>query len=123
MLVVTSGYFDPLHAGHIELFEKAKKLGDKLVVIINNDRQTRLKKSRAFMSLRDRVKIVSKLRMVDRVVVSIDNDRTVCKTLEMVNPDIFAKGGDSTKKNVPEMAVCRKMGIKIVFNIGKKIRS
>lgn len=122
-VVVTSGYFDPIHAGHIELFEKAKALGDRLVVIVNNDAQAKLKKGFAFMPQDERMKIVRAIRYVDDVFLSIDNDRTVCKSLEAIKPDIFAKGGDRTAGEIPEAAVCRKLGIKIIDGLGEKIQS
>lgn len=111
--VATSGYFNPLHIGHIRLLEEAKKLGNHLTVIVNNDEQVALKGSKVFMSEIERCQIVKALACVDEVVLSVDNDSTVCKTLTMIAPDIFAKGGDSTPLNVPEQEVCP-----VVFNVG-----
>ncbi len=111
--VCTSGYFNPLHKGHIELLRHAKSLGDHLTVIVNNDIQVGLKGSKPFMDEQERCEIVRAVRYVDEVVLSVDNDRTVCKTLKMINPDIFAKGGDSVVDNVPETGIC-----KIVFGVG-----
>ena len=122
-IVTTSGYFDPLHIGHIECLELAKGLGDKLIVIINNDLQAKLKKGKSFMSEEDRIKIVSSLRCVDEVFLSIDKDKTQCKTLRYLKPDIFAKGGDRMKEEIPESKVCKELGIKIVDGLGEKIRS
>ena len=121
--VVTCGYFDPLHVGHIECFEKAKELGDYLIVIVNNDAQAVLKKGKPFMNEVDRAKIVLSLKPVDEVVIAIDTDQSCCKTLEMINPDIFAKGGDRFAGEVPEKAVCDRLKIKIVDGLGEKIRS
>ena len=123
ILVVTSGYFDPLHEGHLELFSRAKKLGAKLVVIVNNDCQAKLKKGFSFMPAEERLKIVSSLKMVDKAVLSIDKDKTVCKTLELLKPHIFAKGGDSTLNNVPEKEICEKFGIRLALGMGDKIQS
>jgi cytidyltransferase-like protein len=123
ILVATSGYFDPLHRGHLELFERAKKLGTKLVVIVNNDFQARLKKGASFMNEKERIDIVKSLKMVDDAVLSIDKDKAVCKTLASLRPDIFAKGGDSTLLNVPEKEVCDKLGIRLVLGLGDKIQS
>ena len=123
MKIVTSGYFDPLHVGHIECLELAKELGDELIVIVNSDYQTRLKKSKSFMSEQDRMKIVSSLKCVDKVFLSIDKDKTQCESLRYLNPDIFAKGGDRTSDEIPEAKICKEMGIKIVDGLGKKIRS
>ena len=122
-VVVASGYFDPIHVGHIEYLELAKKLGDKLVVIVNNDWQATLKKGKPFMNEKDRLKIVSSLKCVDEVFLSIDKDKTVCKSLEAINPDIFAKGGDRFSDEIPESKICEKLNIDIIDGLGKKIRS
>ena len=122
-VVVASGYFDPMHVGHIECLEKAKELGDKLIVIVNNDVQIRLKKGKSFMSQEDRMKIVSSLRCVDEVFLSIDEDKSVCRSLEAIKPNIFAKGGDRTIDEIPETPICRELGIQIIDGLGEKIRS
>lgn len=123
-VVATSGYFDPLHVGHLRLFREALKLGDKLVVIVNNDGQAKLKKGKAFMPMEERIEILRALACVDEVIPSIDLDRTVCKTLEMLRPDVFVKGGDSTPENVPEKAACDLMACKIIYQVGgEKIQS
>ena len=122
--VAVSGYFNPLHVGHLEMMEKAKKLGDRLVVIINNDHQVKLKGSVPFMSLIDRIKIIKALRDVDEVFVSVDRDKTVCKSLAKVKPDIFANGGDRKSfGDVPEYDICQKLNIKMVDGLGRKIRA
>ena len=123
ILVATSGYFDPLHRGHLELFSLAKKIGTKLIVIVNNDRQAKLKKGFSFMSEEERLAVVSSLKMVDRAVLSIDKDKTICKTLELLKPHIFAKGGDSTLNNVPERKICEKLGIRLALGLGDKIQA
>ncbi len=122
-IVAVSGYFDPMHIGHIEYLEKASQLGDELVVIVNNDYQASLKKGKSFMPQEERMAIVRALRCVDRVLLSIDNDRTVCKSLEFLKPNIFAKGGDRTSGEIPEGEICRKLGIQIVDGLGGKIQS
>lgn len=117
--VCVSGYFNPIHSGHISLFKEAKKLGDYLIVIINNDSQVKIKGSVPFMKAKERAEIIKNLRMVDKTVISIDKDRTVCKTLAKINPDIFANGGDRRNtKDIPEAEVCNKLGIKMIFNVG-----
>ena len=121
--VAVSGYFNPLHVGHLEMMEKAKKLGGCLAVIVNNDYQVKLKGSTPFMNQADRLKIVSAIRWVDQVFLSVDRDQSVCKSLAKVKPDIFAQGGDRHQGNIPEAAVCRRLGIKMVDGLGKKIRS
>ena len=93
-VVAISGYFDPIHVGHLEYINMAKKLGDKLIVIVNNNYQCELKKGKPFMDEKDRVTIVSSIKNVDEVFLSIDEDKTVCATLQKIKPDIFANGGD-----------------------------
>ena len=121
--VVASGYFDPIHIGHIEYLEMSKKLGDKLIVIINNNSQAILKKGYYFMDEKERLQIVKSLRCVDEVFLSIDNDPSVCKSLEFLKPNIFAKGGDRTAENIPETPICKKLRCKIVSGLGEKIQS
>tara|TARA_B100002052_G_C15648714_1_gene491822 strand:+ start:357 stop:764 length:408 start_codon:yes stop_codon:yes gene_type:complete len=122
-IVVTSGYFDPLHVGHLEYLEMAKNLGDKLVVIINSDLQAKLKKGKPFIKEQDRMKIVAALRCVDDVFLSIDKDKSQCESLKYLKPDIFAKGGDRTSDEIPEARVCKELGIQIIDGLGAKIRS
>lgn len=124
IVVVVSGYFNPLHVGHLDMIEKAKKLGDKLIAIVNNDTQVDLKGSVPFMSQKDRVRIIKALRDVDEVFLSIDKDKTVCKSLKKISPDIFANGGDRKNINdVPEFPICQEYGIKMVDGLGRKIRA
>ena len=123
VVVVASGYFDPLHVGHIECFELAKKLGDRLVVIVNNDKQALLKKGAEFMPFKERVKIIESLNVVDDVFECIDEDASVCKSLAAIKPHIFAKGGDRNIGNIPENAVCEFHGIKIIDGLGDKIQA
>ena len=121
--VAVSGFFDPIHVGHLEYLRMAKELGDSLVVIVNNNYQCKLKKGKHFMDENDRVEIVKALRFVDEVFLSVDKDRTVCKSLEEIKPDIFANGGDRATSEVPETPVCKKFNIKMVDGLGDKIRS
>jgi cytidyltransferase-like protein len=126
-IVAVSGYFDPLHVGHIDLFELAQKLGDKLVVIVNNNKQTEMKKGKYFMPVEERKKILEALKCVDEVFVSIDEDRSVCKSIEKVHElfgvNVFVNGGDRFNYEVPEAEVCKKLGIEIIDGLGKKIQS
>lgn len=124
IVVAVSGYFNPLHVGHLDMIEKAKKLGDKLVAIVNSDLQVGLKGSVPFMSERDRLRIIAALRDVDKVFLSIDKDKTVCKSLVKVKPNIFANGGDrKSLGDVPEYSICQELGIKMVDGLGRKIRA
>lgn len=124
LVVAVSGYFNPLHVGHLVMISGAKKLGGKLIAIINNDEQVKLKGSVPFMSLADRVKIIKALRDVDEVFVSIDTDKSVCRSLAKIKPDIFANGGDRKSiGDVPEYNICQKYGIKMIDGLGKKTRA
>ena len=122
-IVCASGYFNPIHYGHIEYLEKSKQLGDKLIVIVNSDKQSYLKKGTSFMPENERLKIVRSLRCVDAAILSVDEDRTVCKTLSHLHPDIFTNGGDQNNDTIPEKDICEKMGTKLVDNLGEKIQS
>ncbi|MBL6591955.1 MAG: adenylyltransferase/cytidyltransferase family protein [Flavobacteriaceae bacterium] len=121
--VAISGYFDPIHVGHLEYITEARKLGDKLIVIVNNNQQCVLKKGKPFMDEKDRVLITSSLKDVDEVFLSVDHDKTVCKSLELLKPDIFANGGDRKNYEIPESAICKKYNIQIIDGLGEKIRS
>ena len=132
-VVVVSGYFNPIHKGHIELFNKAKSHGDKLWVIVNNDLQRKLKGSNRFMNEDERLLIVSNLKMVDFSIISVDEDRTVSETLRVlytksISSDpkqrlIFANGGDQTNESIPESYICNMLNIEMVDGLGDKIQS
>ncbi|MFH1427785.1 MAG: adenylyltransferase/cytidyltransferase family protein [Patescibacteria group bacterium] len=117
-VVAISGYFNPIHVGHINYIQAARKLGDYLVVIINNDKQVKLKGSVPFMKDKDRLEIIKHIKGVDKAVLAIDKDKTVCQSLRKVKPDIFANGGDRKKGNVPESPVCNELNIKMVYGVG-----
>lgn len=117
-VICVSGYFSILHVGHVRMFKEARELGDKLVVIINNDQQLINKKGRLIMSAEHRKEILEAIKYVDEVVVAIDDDKTVCKTLEKIKPNIFANGGDRIAHNVPEVKICEENNIEMVWNIG-----
>ena len=121
--IAISGYFDPIHVGHLEYIEMSKKLGDYLVVIVNNNKQCVLKKGKPFMDETDRMKIVKAIKWVDEVFLSVDQDGTVCESLKKIKPDIFTNGGDRHNKECPEAVVCRKYGIELFDEMGDKIRS
>lgn len=130
-LIIASGYFNPLHVGHLEYLELSKKLGDKLLVIINNDRQAVLKHGFSFMNEKDRAQIINALECVDDIYISEDQDSTVCETLKTIhrlyknkfNKIIFAKGGDRFNFEIPEASVCKELNIEIIDGLGLKIRA
>lgn len=122
-IVIASGYFDPLHIGHLRYLEAARGLGDELWVIVNNDVQATLKKGKAFMRAVERGQILGALACVDKVRVSFDTGRDILQTLEWLTCGqdhcfIFAKGGDSTPDNTPETEFCRTTGIETRFHVG-----
>ena len=121
--VVVSGGFDPLHIGHMRMFNEARKHGSKLIVILNNDHWLVGKKGFAFMPQRERKELLLATGVVDEVVITKhkrnDPDRSVCRELAAIKPDVFANGGDRVASNIPEHALCKQLGIKMVFNIGK----
>ena len=121
--VVVSGGFDPLHIGHIRMFQEAKKLGNKLIVILNNDNWLKTKKGFVFMPQKERKEIIESFKIVDKVVITKhkidDNDESVCRELKKIKPDFFANGGDRKNDNdIPEAEVCKKLNIERVFNVG-----
>jgi len=121
--VAISGYFDPLHKGHVEYIKLAKQLGDKLIVILNNDIQLTQKKGKPFMSQEERKIILEAMKDIDEVFISIDKDKSVCESLKAIKPDIFAKGGDRFNYEIPEAKICQELGIKVVDGLGAKIQS
>lgn len=123
--VAVSGGFDPIHVGHVRLFKEAKKLGTKLVVIVNSDDWLRRKKGGYFMGANERAEIIKEFSVVDEVYIHNSVKPDVCGALEKIKPDIFANGGDrKNEEDIPESEICKSLGIKMIFNVGgKKIRS
>ena len=129
-LIIVSGYFNPLHAGHLELFEKAKSVGDELLVIVNSDWQRELKGSKEFMDQEERATIVDAIKYVDYTFISIDKDQTQNLSLEFLKRKFkethnlaFANGGDQTNQSIPEAKTCRKFKIELIDGLGDKIQS
>ena len=142
VIAIASGYFNPVHKGHIELFERAKEIADKLIVIVNNDKQRELKGSKEFQTEDERCKIISSLKPVDGFLLSIDEDRTVRESLKLLNERyeiikintstsetplefklIFINGGDQFSNTVAERDVCMEYGIYMIDGMGGKIQS
>ena len=128
--IIVSGYFNPIHKGHLEYFNKAKALADELIVIVNNDHQRALKGSKEFQKEDERMIIVSNIKAVDKVILSIDEDRTVCATLQLIAKEFgsefelaFANGGDQNNNIIPERPICEEVGIVLIDGLGEKIQS
>ena len=125
-VVIVSGYFGPLHVGHLDMIEAGAAAGDELFVIVNNNAQQIIKKGKIIMDEADRLRIVEALRFVDHAMVAVDEDGTVCASLKTIAtrfPDhhiVFGNGGDDRMNNdeVPETAVCRQYNIDMVFGMG-----
>jgi cytidyltransferase-like protein len=129
-IIIVSGYFNPIHKGHLEYFMYAKAKGDLLYVIVNSDHQRALKGSKEFQKEEERLFIVKHIKEVDQVFLSIDQDRTVCKTLEMLYIQFglsyqltFANGGDQNNNLIPEATICKNLGINLIDGLGEKIQS
>ncbi|NDP22407.1 MAG: adenylyltransferase/cytidyltransferase family protein [Paludibacter sp.] len=128
--VVVSGYFNPIHKGHVEYFNAAKKLGDALFVIVNNDNQRELKGSKEFQTQEERLFIVQNIKATDKAFMAIDTDRTVCETIKHIHKTesqyydlAFANGGDQTNSSIPEAHICEELNIELLDGLGEKIQS
>ena len=131
-LVIASGYFNPIHKGHIEYLNRSKSIGDFLFVIVNNDYQRLMKGSKEFMNEDERLLVVSNIKSVDEAMISIDeNSKLVEASIEFIynqigskfDKIIFSNGGDQTSHTIGERDICEKLGIELVFGLGDKIQS
>ena len=128
--IIVSGYFNPIHKGHLEYFKNAKKLSEELFVIVNSDFQRELKGSKAFQDEEERMFIVNSIKGVDKAILSIDKDRTVCKTIQKIANEFseeyelsFANGGDQNNDTIPEKPICKELGVSLIDGLGDKIQS
>lgn len=129
--IIVSGYFNPIHKGHLEYFNSAKALADELFVIVNSDYQRELKGSKEFQKEDQRMIIVSNIKAVDKAILSIDKkDRIVCETLKVIAKDysdefelVFANVGDQNNETIPEKPICKEIGIALIDGLGDKIQS
>lgn len=128
--IIVSGYFNPLHKGHLDLFEKAKEIGDILIVLVNNDKQRELKGSKFFQDEEERIRIIRALSIVDMAWISIDEDSTQNKTIKAMVEKFygsmklaFANGGDQTNNTIPEREICERYDIELIDELGDKVQS
>ena len=128
--IIFSEYFNPIHKGHFEYFNNAKALADKLFVIVNKGFHRVLKGSKEFQDENERMIIVSNIKAVDKAILSINTDRTVCKTIESIDSQFgseydlgFANGGDQNNDTIPEREVCEKNSVALIYGLGDKIQS
>ena len=128
--IIVSGYFNPIHKGHIEYFKNAKSCGDELFVIVNNDKQRALKGSKEFQTQEERVFIVENIKATNKVFLAIDDERTVCQTIKNIFDNhnneyefAFANGGDQNNNSIPEVSVCEELGIELIDGLGDKVQS
>ena len=128
--IIVSGYFNPIHKGHLEYFKNAKQHADYLFVIVNSDLQRKLKGSKAFQDEEERMIIVNSIKGVDKAILSIDKDRTVCETIKKIAKEYgkeynlaFANGGDQNNDTIPEKPICEQLGVKLIDGLGDKIQS
>lgn len=128
--IIVSGYFNPLHKGHLEYFNNAKALCDELFVIVNNDHQRELKGSKPFQNEQERLFIVSNIKAVNKAILSTDKDRTVCESIRLLANEYgadynlaFANGGDQNNDTIPEIPICKELGVALIDGLGQKIQS
>ena len=128
--IIVSGYFNPLHKGHLDLFKQAKKAGDILIVIVNNDKQREMKGSKIFQDEAERTSIIRALSLVDMAWISVDEDSTQNATLRLMVEKFygsmklaFANGGDQNNDTIPERKVCEQFDIELIDGLGRKIQS
>ena len=128
--IIVSGYFNPIHKGHVEYFNNARALADELFVIVNNDLQRELKGSKEFQKQEERLFIVENIKAVDKAFISVDTDRTVCESIKKIHEEFhlefelgFANGGDQNNNSIPEAPICKELNIQLIDGLGDKIQS
>ena len=128
--IIVSGYFNPIHKGHLEYFNNAKDLADELFVIVNSDLQRALKGSKEFQNEEERLFIVQNIKAVNKAIISIDKDRTVCESIRNIFETYgneyelgFANGGDQDNNSIPEAPICKELKIELIDGLGDKVQS
>ena len=140
-VIIVSGGFDPVHKGHIRMFREAANLGAQVVVGLNSDEWLTRKKGKPFMEFYERKEILEGIKYISSVVKFDGSDDTANALIHQVrttynggifnhdyegkNPTgrtdyeiFFANGGDRGKGNTPEMDVCRKLDVTMLWNVG-----
>lgn len=128
--IIVSGYFNPIHKGHLEYFNNAKAMADELIVIVNSDLQRALKGSKEFQKEDERLFIVQNIKAVDKAIISIDKDRTVCQSIAYLQKTYakdydlaFANGGDQNNDSIPEAPICKELNVDLIDGLGDKVQS
>ena len=128
--IIVSGYFNPIHKGHLEYFNNAKGLADELFVIVNSDVQRALKGSKEFQKEEERLFIIQNIKAVDKAIIAVDTDRTVCASIQTIFETYgqeyelgFANGGDQDNNSIPEAPICNQLKIQLIDGLGDKIQS
>ncbi|UYM17210.1 adenylyltransferase/cytidyltransferase family protein [Endozoicomonas euniceicola] len=116
-VICVSGGFDPVHIGHLRMFQAAGQYG-QVVVIVNSDDWLLRKKGYVFMPLAERCELLEGFSCVDRTILVDDADNSVCEALARLKPDYFANGGDRKSDNTPEVELCQRLGIELLWNVG-----
>ena len=115
--IAVSGGFDPVHVGHVRMIQAAAQFGD-VIIICNSDAWLKRKKGYSFMPFKERAEILRALKGVKDVIAADDDDGSVCETLKVLQPDIFANGGDRFNTNTPETQTCKKYDIEMMWGVG-----
>ena len=116
-VICVSGGFDPVHIGHLRMMQEAARYGD-VIAIVNSDQWLMRKKGYIFMPFEERCEIIQGFACVSGTTFVDDSDTTVCEALSRIKPDYFANGGDRKTDNTPEMDVCEKLGIDLLWSVG-----
>ena len=126
---LVSGGFDPVHVGHLRMFQDAKKLSDNVILLLNNDEWLIKKKGKQFMNQNQRKEILDEFSSISEVIIQKSNDKSSSKAIEDFvnnNPNkkiCYCNGGDrSNIKNIHESEICRKLDVDLQFGVGGVVK-